>query len=112
MVLVVDPYTIKRGFEYMTSEAITSGHMVEVDFDELIPNNVGLSSDRALKRALESWQPKFLDWWKSMGPDGFQEKDVYLRTAVGVGKNGWAVFDYIKMPEYRWGMRCACTRDR
>ena len=107
MVLVVGPNTIKRGFDYMNSEAISSGHMVEVDLDELIPNNVGLSSDRALKRALESWQPKFLDWWRSMGPDGFQEKDVYLRTAVGVGKDGWAVFDYVKMPEYRWGILLA-----
>ncbi len=87
--------------------AISSQSMVEVNYDDLIPNNVDLSSDRALQRALERWQPKFLDWWKDMGPDGFQDVDVYLRTAVGVDKGGWAVFDYVKMPEYRWGILLA-----
>ncbi len=91
----------------MNNEVTTGGAMTEVDFNELIPNNVGLSSDRSLRRALENWHPKFMNWWKSMGPDGFQEKEVYLRTAVGVGKDGWAVFDYVKMPEYRWGILLA-----
>jgi benzoyl-CoA 2,3-dioxygenase component B len=45
-----------------------------------------------------------MDWWKDMGPKGFQDKDVYLRTAVNVGAEGWANFDYVKMPEYRWGI--------
>ncbi|GIT06387.1 MAG: hypothetical protein CM1200mP30_00170 [Pseudomonadota bacterium] len=27
-----------------------------------------------------------------------------LRTAVSVEKQGWAHFDYVKMPEYRWGI--------
>ncbi len=69
-----------------------------------IPNNVDLSHDRRLQKALESWQPKFLDWWREMGPEGFQEKDVYLRTAVSVDKNGWADYNYVKMPDYRWGI--------
>ena len=30
-------------------------------------------SDRRLQRALENWQPRFLDWWKDMGPDGTLE---------------------------------------
>jgi benzoyl-CoA 2,3-dioxygenase component B len=29
---------------------------------------------------------------------------VYLRTAVSVDSQGWAVFDYVRMPEYRWGI--------
>ena len=33
-----------------------------------IPNNVNLAGDRKLQRALEGWQPKFLDWWKNLGP--------------------------------------------
>src|SRR5213083_2997846 len=69
-----------------------------------IPNNVNLSQDKKLQRALEKWLPNFLDWWREMGPDGFQEKDVWLRTAVDVGSEGWAHFDYVKMPEYRWGI--------
>ena len=78
-----------------------------VDYDDLIPNNVNLSEDRALKRALEQWHPRFIEWWKGMGPEGFQEAQVYLRTAIGVDPKGWAVFDYVKMPEYRWGILLA-----
>jgi benzoyl-CoA 2,3-dioxygenase component B len=78
--------------------------MTAVDLDEKIPNNVGLSSDRKLQRALERWQPAFLDWWRSMGPVEHQDHDVYLRTAVSVGREGWAHFDYVKMPDYRWGI--------
>ena len=69
-----------------------------------IPNNVNLSEDKKLQRALEKWLPNYLDWWREMGPDGFQEKDVWLRTAIDVGSEGWAHFDYVKMPDYRWGI--------
>jgi len=71
---------------------------------ESIPNNVDLSSDRRLQRALEQWQPNFLSWWKEVGPEGFQAHQVYLRTAISVEPNGWAHFDYVRMPEYRWGI--------
>jgi benzoyl-CoA 2,3-dioxygenase component B len=71
---------------------------------ERIPNNVNLSEDKRLQRALEKWLPDYLNWWREMGPEGFQEKDVYLRTAVGVDADGWANFDYVKMPDYRWGI--------
>ncbi len=72
--------------------------------DEKIPNNVNLAGDRRLQRALEAWQPSFINWWKEMGPEGFQAKDIFLRTAVSVETDGWAHFDYVKMPEYRWGI--------
>jgi len=72
--------------------------------DEKIPNNVHLADDKKLQRALEQWQPNFLQWWKEMGPEGFQANDVYLRTAVSVEPDGWAHFDYVKMPDYRWGI--------
>jgi benzoyl-CoA 2,3-dioxygenase component B len=39
-----------------------------------------------------------------MGPDGSQNFDVYLRTATSVDPKGWAHFDYVKMPDYRWGI--------
>jgi len=78
--------------------------MTNIDYNERIPNNVDLADDRRLKRALENWQPRFQDWWTDMGPSGFQETDVYLRTAVDVGKEGWAHFGHVKMPEYRWGI--------
>ncbi|MBV1931806.1 MAG: benzoyl-CoA 2,3-epoxidase subunit BoxB [Porticoccaceae bacterium] len=83
----------------MSSEAIS--------YDTLIPNNVDLSSDRRVLKALEQWHPKYIDWWKTMGPEGFQEASVYLRTAVSVETVGWAKFDYVKMPDYRWGILLA-----
>ena len=75
-----------------------------IDYLERIPNNVNLADNRRLQRALEDWQPKFLDWWKDMGPDGTSAFDVYLRTAISTDSNGWANFGYVKMPEYRWGI--------
>ena len=58
--------------------------MSTINYDDKIPNNVNLSSDKKLQRALEKWQPAYLDWWKEVGPEGFQGHDVYLRTAVSV----------------------------
>jgi len=78
-----------------------------VDYSTRIPNNVDLGSDRQVLRALERWHPGFLDWWMAMGPDGFQDVEVYLRTAVSVDSTGWAKFDYVRMPEYRWGILLA-----
>jgi benzoyl-CoA 2,3-dioxygenase component B len=72
---------------------------------ERIPNNVGLSSNKRLQRALEHWQPAYLQWWRDMGPQGFQDyHQVYVRTAVSVDASGWAHFEYVKLPEYRWGI--------
>jgi benzoyl-CoA 2,3-dioxygenase component B len=71
---------------------------------EKIPNNVNLSQNRRLQRALEKWQPNYLKWWSEAGPADFQADDVYLRTAISVDAKGWAHFDYVKMPDYRWGI--------
>jgi benzoyl-CoA 2,3-dioxygenase component B len=78
--------------------------MSHVDLTSKIPNNVDLGDDKKLLRALTEWQPDYLRWWREMGPDGFLERDVYLRTAVSVDAEGWAQFDYVKMPDYRWGI--------
>jgi benzoyl-CoA 2,3-dioxygenase component B len=69
-----------------------------------IPNNVDLDSDPRLQRALQHWQPNFLQWWMEVGPRGWQGHDVYLRTAVSVEPGGWAHWDYVTMPDYRWGI--------
>ena len=78
--------------------------MGSMNYNDKIPNNVNLSEDRTLQRALEHWQPNYLDWWKTMGPEGSNNFDVYLRTAVGVDAAGWAQFGHVKMPDYRWGI--------
>jgi len=78
--------------------------MSDINYSDKIPNNVNLGEDRTLQRALEQWQPNFLGWWRDMGPDGSQNFDVYLRTAVSVDPQGWAQFGHVKMPDYRWGI--------
>ena len=78
--------------------------MSSINYSEKIPNNVNLSEDRTLQRALEQWQPNYLQWWGDMGPEGSTDYDVYLRTAVSVDPEGWAQFGYVKMPDYRWGI--------
>ena len=77
---------------------------MSIDYNQRIPNNVDLAGDRALQRALEHWQPRFLDWWKELGPSDFAAADVYLRTAVGVDAAGWASYGRVRMPDYRWGI--------
>jgi benzoyl-CoA 2,3-epoxidase subunit B len=86
---------------------------MSIDYNQRIPNNVDLAGDRALQRALEHWQPRFLDWWKELGPSDFAAADVYLRTAVGVDAAGWASYGRVRMPDYRWGIFLAdATPDR
>ena len=77
---------------------------MSINYGEIIPNNVDLANDRALQRALEHWQPKFLSWWREMGPHDTESVEVYLRTAVGVDAQGWASYGPVKMPDYRWGI--------
>src|SRR5689334_6654197 len=84
-----------------------------IDYQERIPNNVDLGENRTLQRALEHWQPRFLDWWRGMGPSDFLAADVYLRTATSVDAKGWASYGATKMPDYRWGIFLAdATPDR
>lgn len=78
--------------------------MANVNYNEKIPNNVNLSEDRTLQRALEQWQPNFLSWWDHVGPEGSTDMDVYLRTAISVDPQGWATFGHVKMRDYRWGI--------
>src|SRR3984885_2958818 len=84
--------------------AVSEEHLMSINYSELIPNNVNLADDRRLQRALEAWQPHYLEWWREMGPEGFQGFDAYLRTATSVDAKGWATFGYLKMPDYRWGI--------
>lgn len=78
--------------------------MSAINYSEKIPNNVNLGEDRTLQRALESWQPNFLNWWGDVGPEGSTDYDVYLRTAISVDPQGWAQFGHVKMRDYRWGI--------
>ncbi len=81
--------------------------LINVSYDTQIPNNVGLSEDKKVLKALEKWHPGYINWWNDLIPQNFQKSMVYLRTAVSVDPKGWAKFDYVKMPEYRWGVLLA-----
>ncbi|TAG00213.1 MAG: benzoyl-CoA 2,3-epoxidase subunit BoxB [Betaproteobacteria bacterium] len=78
--------------------------MSAINYSEKIPNNVNLSEDRTLKRALEQWQPNFVNWWDEIGPVDSTDSEVYLRTATSVDPQGWAQFGHVKMRDYRWGI--------
>ena len=39
---------------------------MSINYTERIPNNVDLGSNRILQRALEHWQPEFLNWWQEL----------------------------------------------
>jgi benzoyl-CoA 2,3-dioxygenase component B len=78
---------------------------------EKIPNNVNLHENRRLLRALEQWQPNYLKWWHDAGPADFQADQIYLRTAISVDAKGWANFEYVKMPDYKWGIFLALPEE-
>jgi benzoyl-CoA 2,3-dioxygenase component B len=78
--------------------------MSSINYTDKIPNNVNLGDDRTLQRALEQWQPNFINWWDDVGPEGSTDYEVYLRTAVSVDPAGWAQFGHVKMRDYRWGI--------
>ena len=39
--------------------------IMNVEYDTLIPNNVGLSSDRRVLKALEKWHPGYITCGKT-----------------------------------------------
>ena len=51
---------------------------------EKIPNNVNLSQDKRLLRALEKWQPDYMRWWSEAGPADFQADDIDYDDEVRV----------------------------
>ena len=90
-------------------------NFMNVDYSTKIPNNVNLSEDRQVLKALEGWHPGYMDWWGDMGPEGFQQSLVYLRTAYSVDPRGWAKFDYarsVKPISRRGGRRVVRRRLR
>ena len=65
--------------------------MTKIDYSSKIPNNVDLDSDKRLQRALEAWQPNYIDWEDelriaieercSFSPDGLTGMESNLRFA-------------------------------
>ena len=76
-----------------------------INYSEKIPNNVDLADDRTLQRALEHWQPKFLDWWHEMGPTRLRGRatSTCAPPSASTRRAGRATAT-VKMPDYRWGI--------
>src|SRR3974390_1217587 len=98
---------VPRMTQTLSEEHAMNVNIMNVDYTTKIPNNVNLAADRQVLKALEGWHPGYIDWWNDMGPEGFQQSLVYLRTAYSVDPRGWAKFDYVRMPDYRWGILLA-----
>lgn len=77
--------------------------MSTIDLQALIPNNVNLGDNRQLQRALEHWQPAFLNWWDEMGPSDFRATRCTCAPPwVWMPPAGPATAT--PMPDYRWGI--------
>ncbi len=48
--------------------------LVNVNYDTLIPNNVDLSTDKRVLKALEKWHPGYINWWKGSGRKAFRNR--------------------------------------
>ena len=57
--------------------------MSSVDLNDRIPNNMDLACDRRLRRALEQWQPAFLDVYVFDINSGHQY-DAWMRTTLTI----------------------------
>ena len=56
---------------------------------------------------LRRGNPNFLDWWMRYGADRRvprQGPDLPPHGGLAWRRDGWAHFDYVKMPDYRWGI--------
>ena len=63
-----------------------------IDYNQKIPNNVDLASNRTLQRALEHWQPEFVKWWGDMGPAARQncrERPEYAKARSETRDSTW-----------------------
>ena len=75
-----------------------------INYAEKIPNNVNLAEDRTLQRALERWQPEFLDWWRDMGPEARRTSTSICAPRSASSRRAGRSSSYVKMPDYRWGI--------
>src|SRR5437868_7122065 len=78
--------------------------MLDIDRGAAIPNNVGLEDRPALAHTLAQFRGEYMKWWGECGPQGFNAADCYLRMPVAADARGWASYEYVKLPEFRWGV--------
>ena len=87
----VAPLRHRRASRVRPDTDLNRGFPMAIDYSERIPNNVDLADDRRLQRALEALAAQVLAVVDvSSGPDSYQDRDIYLRTAIDVAQEGWA----------------------
>ena len=87
--------------------------MSNVDLSAKIPNNVDLVAGQAAAaraRAVAARLHPVVDGHGARAAS--RTTDIWLRTAISVDAEGWAHFDYVKMPDYRWGIFLADPQSR
>ena len=85
------------------------------DYTQKIPDNVICERNRRLRRALESWQPNFLNWWQTMRPtlptrDAWYARPTARRCSASRRRTGACRRRRPSSPT-AWGTRC-CSRCR
>ncbi|GIT09600.1 MAG: hypothetical protein CM1200mP30_32300 [Pseudomonadota bacterium] len=63
-----------------------------INYNEKIPNNVDLSGDKDFSELWKTGSLNFLTGGKNLAPGQNSELNVYLRTAISVGKKGMGPF--------------------
>ena len=66
-------------------------NIMNVDYSTKIPNNVNLSEDRQVLKALEGWHPGYIDWWNEWAPTASSSRwsicaRPYSRRSAGLGQ--------------------------
>jgi len=67
-------------------------NIMNVDYSTKIPNNVNLSEDRQVLKALEGWHPGYMNWWGDMGRKASSNRWCISHRLFGRSR-GWAKFE-------------------
>ncbi len=78
--------------------------MTTADYAEKIPNNVELHEDRRLQRALESWQPNFLQLVGVDGPDAADRGRLPAHRGQRRPRGLGPLRPRARCSDYRWGI--------
>ena len=82
----------------------------QIDYDGLIPEQRRpRTHDLRVRKALETWHPGYIDWWKDDGSGGIPggHWSICARRSASISEGLGASFDYVRMPEYKWGILLA-----
>jgi len=82
-------------------------NIMNVDYSTKIPNNVISHEDRQVLKAWKAGTPVYMTGGLTWVRRDSSNRWLYLRTAYSVRSARLGQFDYVKMPDYRWGILLA-----